>query len=128
LIYVDSSVILAELLGEDRTPSPALWQGSLIASQLAQYEVYIRLHRDGLGTSHKPAATELLGRLAFVDLLPSVLQRALEPFPMPLRTLDALHLATLEFVARAGHDVALASYDTRLADCARAIDIPLARF
>lgn len=127
MIYVDSSVVLAELLGEDRAPSPPLWQSSPIASRLVQYEVFTRLHRTGLGSSHRQSAIALLERIALLEMLPSVLQRALEPFPLPLRTLDALHLATLEFVSKAGNDVALASYDTRLVACASAMNIPVAQ-
>jgi hypothetical protein len=59
-------------------------------------------------------------------MLPSVLERALEPFPTPLRTLDALHLATVEFLRRDGADVELASYDTRLVAAARALNIKIA--
>jgi predicted nucleic acid-binding protein len=123
LIYLDSSVVIAELLSETRTPSPRLWENSLIASRLVHYEVFTRLHRAGLGSSHQHAASALLERVAVIEMLPSVLKRTLEPFPFPLRTLDALHLATLVFVARSGHDVALASYDMRLIECARAMDV-----
>jgi hypothetical protein len=59
-------------------------------------------------------------------MLPSVLQRALEPFPTPLRTLDALHLATAEFLRRDIADVELASYDTRLVAAAGALNIKIA--
>jgi predicted nucleic acid-binding protein len=127
LIYVDSSVVLAELLGEDRAPSPSFWQNSPVASQLAQYEVWTRLHRTGLGMSHGKEARALLERLIFVDMLPSVLERALEPFPIALRTLDALHLSTAEYLRRAGHDVELASYDARLLAAAKALGIKIAQ-
>jgi hypothetical protein len=59
-------------------------------------------------------------------MLSSVLERALEPFPMPLRTLDALHLATAEYLQRDGNDVELASYDTRLIAAAKALGIKIA--
>ena len=35
----------------------------------------------------------LLGRIAFLELIPEVVGRAREPFPVEVRTLDALHLA-----------------------------------
>ena len=47
-------------------------------------------------------------------MVPNVLARALEPFPAPVRTLDALHLASIEFLRGRGQKVELASYDDRL--------------
>jgi predicted nucleic acid-binding protein len=66
-----------------------------------------------------------MARISLVELSPVVLARALEAFPMPLRTLDALHLATVEFLRSRGRDVALASYDERLLAVARSLAIPL---
>lgn len=126
MIYTDSSVILAELLDEDRAPSPTFWRNALVSSRLAQYEVWTRLHRGGLGSSHKEEARLALAHLTFVDMLPSVLQRALEPFPIPLRTLDALHLATVDYLRNDSFTVELASYDTRLIAAAKALDIKIA--
>jgi hypothetical protein len=54
-----------------------------------------------------------------------VLARALEPFPIPLRTLDALHVASLEFLRDRGQSIELASYDERMLAVARALRIPL---
>ena len=42
-----------------------------------------------------------------------VLARALDPWPAPLRTFDALHLASVEFLRAHGQDVKLASYGRR---------------
>jgi hypothetical protein len=68
----------------------------------------------------------LLGRLAFLELAPPVLARALDPFPITVGTLDALHLASIEFLRGNGQKVELASYDDRLLAAARAMRIPLA--
>jgi hypothetical protein len=53
-----------------------------------------------------------------------VLARALEPFPVPVRTLDALHLSTLLFLQSQRQPVELATYDERLAAAAAALGIP----
>jgi predicted nucleic acid-binding protein len=68
----------------------------------------------------------LLGRVALLDLAPPVLARALAPFPGPVRTLDALHLASAEFLRDQRQDVSLATYDERMAGAARALGIPVA--
>jgi hypothetical protein len=56
---------------------------------------------------------------------PAVLARALEPWPMPLRTLDALYLASIEFLRSHRQDVTLASYDSRIIAAAQSLSIPL---
>lgn len=126
MIYLDTSVALAHLLAEDRQPPEALWRQPLVASRLLEYELWTRLNARGLGRSHGEAARRLLERLALVELLPNVLARALEPFPVPVRTLDALHLASLEFLRQRDRKLELASYDERLVAAGRALGIPIA--
>ncbi len=125
MIYLDTSVGLAQLLAEDRVPPPALWREPIVASRLLEYEIWIRLHARGLGRSHGEAARDLLARVTFVELMQPVLERALAPFPTPVRTLDARHLASLEFLRSRRQEVALATYDERLKAAARALRIPL---
>jgi len=43
-----------------------------------------------------------------------------------IRTLDALHLAAVDYLRSPGGSIELASYDTRLIAAARAVAIPLA--
>ncbi len=126
MIYLDTSVALAHLLAEDRRPPDAVWREPLAASRLLEYELWTRLDARGLGASHGEAARRLLERIALLELAPHVLARALEPFPAPVRTLDALHLASIEFLRARGQKVELASYDDRLTDAARRLGIPIA--
>ena len=96
MIYVETSVVLAQLLAEDRCPPESLWAGTPVSSRLTEYEVWTRVHARGLGASHGESVRLLLGRLGWLELTPVVLARALEPWPVALRTLDALHLASAE--------------------------------
>ena len=127
MIYLDTSVALAWLLTEDRRPPASLWGGTLVSSRLLEYEIWTALHARGLADSHGEAARGLIGRVALLELTPRVLARALDAFPgpAPLRTLDALHLASCAYLANQGQDVELASYDRRMNAVARAMDIPL---
>ena len=125
MIYVDSSIALAHLLVEDQRPPPAFWSESLIASRLLEYEVWCRLHAHALAPSHGTGARDLLARVSMVELSPLVLARALEPFPVPLRTRDALHLASIEFLRGRRLQPRLASYDERMLRAARAMGIDL---
>lgn len=125
MIYLDTSVALAHLLAEDRSPPAALWEEVLVSSRLLEYELWTRLHARKLVASHGEHARELMQRLALLELAPTVLVRALEPFPVTVRTLDALHLASIEFLRSQRQDVALASYDARMLDAARQLRIPI---
>ena len=126
MIYLDSSVVLAQLLAEDRYPEPTFWQeGPFVASRLLEYEVWNRVNARGLGPSHGDDLRALLARLSFLELETPVLARALEPFPVPVRTLDALHLASIGFLQGLGQRPTLATYDSRFAEAANALGIPL---
>jgi predicted nucleic acid-binding protein len=124
VIYLDASVALAYLFLENRAPPDAIWQEAITASQLLEYEVWNRIHAQGLVRSHGEKATALLSRVAFVELTPAVLVRALEPFPVPVRTLDSLHLATADFLRAGRQPIELLSYDKRMLAAAQAMGIP----
>lgn len=119
MIYLDTSVALAHLFAEDRRPPDELWSETLVSSRLLEYELWTRVHARGLTKSHDEQVRGLLGRVAFVELARPVLERALEPFVKPVRTLDALHLASMDFLRRNGQTLKLASYDDRLITSAR---------
>ena len=102
MIYLDTSVALAYLLAKDRAPPDRLWQEPLISSRLIEYEIWTRIHARKLTRSHADEVRSLLGRLALIELPPPVVARALEPFPKPVRTLDALHLASMDFLRKQG--------------------------
>jgi len=125
MIYLDTSVALAHLLAEDHIPPSQLWEAELASSRLLEYEIWTRLHARGLGTSHGESARNLIGRVALLELLPPVLVRALEPFPTPVRTLDALHLASLDFLRQQGQAIQLASYDDRMLKAAAAMAVKI---
>jgi hypothetical protein len=127
VIYVDTSVVLAQLLAEDRRPVASFWdQPSLVSSRLLEYEVWARINARGMGVDMGDDVRAVLARLAFLELVPPVLARAVEPFPVPMRTPDTLHLASLDFLRGLGQRPALATYDLRMAAAATAMHIPLA--
>lgn len=126
MIYLDTSVALAELFAEDRRPPDALWGEPLVSSRLLEYELWTRVNARGAARTHGDAVRELLARVSLVELAPTVLARALEPFPAPVRTLDALHLATAQFLVAQRQKLALATYDERLRACAARMKLELA--
>ena len=121
MIYLDSSVVLAHLFDEARRPPPDLWRQVLQSSRLLEYEVWNRLHAYGLASKAGPEARRVLDISDLVGLTPQVLARALQPFPIAVRTLDGLHLATMEHLRGLGARLDLASYDVRLIAAAEAM-------
>jgi len=126
MIYLDTSVALAHLLIETKQPRDSLWRETLVSSRLLEYELWTQINNRGLVASHGEATRALIGQIALLELVPPLLARALEPFPVPVRTLDALHLASLEFLRGHGQRVELASYDQRLIAAAETLKIPIA--
>ena len=121
MIYADTSVVLAQLLAEDRCPPAGFWQEALVSSRLLEYEIWNRVNARKLAQSHGEAARSLIGRVALLELAPPVLARALEPFPEPVRTLDALHLASADFLRSQGQQLKVATYDERMARAAQVL-------
>jgi hypothetical protein len=127
VIYIDSSVALASVLAEERKPPETLWVAAqLSSSRLLEYEVWNRAYARGIGQTHRDEIEAMLRKIDLVELSRDCLHRALRPFPVQVRTLDGLHLATMEFLQRNGEPIELASYDHRLLAAARALDISIA--
>ena len=125
MIYVDTSVALAQMLASDRRPPASLWHEPLVSSRLLEYELWSCLHARDLGASHGEAARLLIGRLAMVELSRPVLTRALHPFPTRVCAADALHLASADFLRRQGQAVTVASYDDQFLLAARSMGLAI---
>ncbi|MCY4340426.1 MAG: PIN domain-containing protein [Gammaproteobacteria bacterium] len=125
MIYLDTSVALAQLLAEDRQPPASLWGETLVSSRLLEYEIWTRLHARKVADSHGEAARNLVGRIALLELAPPILARAMDPFPHPIRTLDALHLASLQYLIEQRQEMRLASYDRRMLAAAQSMQLPI---
>jgi predicted nucleic acid-binding protein len=121
LIYIDSSVVLAQLLTEAHRPAAAFWQQVSVSSRLLEYEVWNRVWARGLGRSLRNEIHAVLRKIDMVGLGPLALRRA----QVAVRTLDALHLAIIDFLRGSGEAIELASYDKRLIAAARALAIPI---
>ena len=125
LTYIDSSVALAHLFAESRFPREIFWDRELTSSRLLEYEVWNRIHARGGSVATSASAQALLSGIELLEMTGQTLERALRPFPLAVRTLDGLHLATIEFIRARGDAVELASYDNRLIVAAQRIGIPV---
>lgn len=127
VVYVDTSVILATVLTERVRPDVAFWENPLLlTSVLSDYETWTRLHAYGAAARLGADAANTLGALNLIALTPEIGARCRSPFPCPVRTLDALHLATAEHLRHRGYLVEIAAYDTRM--CEAAIKMGFALF
>jgi predicted nucleic acid-binding protein len=69
----------------------------------------------------RKVALEHLSRFDLIEIDSRVLERAADPFPTALGTLDGLHLASTLMARREISDLRLATHDRELATAARAV-------
>lgn len=125
MIYLDTSVAFAEIMSEPRRPPPSFWNQEIGSSQLLRYEIWNRLHVYDAGPYRHEKARDVLRAIDLFAMSDDVLLRALTRFPVPVRTLDGLHLATMGHLRGHGATVELASYDVRLIAAAQAMEFPI---
>lgn len=125
LVYVDTSVVLARLQAEERQPPAGFFDAALVSSRLLQYECWNRVNARSLATEVGAELDQTLARISFVELSEPALRRALQRWPVPVRTLDGMHLATLLFLIGDGHIVSLATFDDAMARAASRMKIPV---
>lgn len=123
MIYLDASVVLARLLAEEVSPPDQLWHLPLVSSRLLHYEVWNRIYAYDLGAAASDDARLILRHVRFVEMNREILDRALFPLPISLRTLDTLHLVTMDYLHRQDGNLTVASYDHRLRAAAVALGI-----
>lgn len=129
IAYLDSSVILRVVLeAPARLPEWGLLKRGVI-SRLAETEcmrAIDRLRFSGDLTLESSAlrreiVLKVLDRLEIVELTAAILRRAGQPMVAPLKTLDAIHLASAELWRETrGEEIAFATHDRALGLGARA--------
>lgn len=68
MIYLDSSVALAQIRSEERRPNPSFWLQPMISSRLLPYEVWNRLHAYGSSAYRQGKARQVLRRVRLVEM------------------------------------------------------------
>lgn len=126
IVYAESSAVLAWLLGEATGESVRRVLGAaetVMTSDLTLVECDRAFHRartlGALTAEEFTERSEDLERLskgwALLRLSPEIVERARGPFPEgPVRSLDALHLASVAKVAEFEPGVVLLAHDKRL--------------
>lgn len=127
--YVDSSVVLRIVLSEPKRLRGWSRITTPIASELIRLECLRTIDRARLRLSlkdkdvanHRSHVLELLESFNLVAVDGVVLDRAAEPFPTMLGSLDAIHLASAVLAREEFDDLILATHDDDLAIAARAV-------
>ena len=129
IAYIDTSALLRVVLRETDALDDLRTYDGLVSSELIAVEsarTIDRLRMQGLLTMEEAVeriavVNEWLEAVDLVLLRPAVLNRASEPMPMPIGTLDAIHLATaLTWRDRLGPLPAMLTHDATLGAAARA--------
>lgn len=129
IAYLDASVILRLILGQ--TDQLAEWSdvSAGVASALAEVECLRTLDRlrtetglsDSVVAARRVAVYNFMRSVEIVETTPAVLDRASQPLPTTLGTLDAIHLATATlWIERTGESLVMATHDRALARAAGA--------
>lgn len=133
--YVDASVLLRIALGQpDSLPEWSRIErgvaSALIATESLRTLDRLRLRvglPDAEVAERRAKIFELIASLELVDIDSTVLDRAAQPMPTEIGTLDAIHLATaLLWKDMAGQDLTMATHDDALAIAAEAHGLPVA--
>ena len=129
--YLDASVLLRHILLGEEPIRHALEFPRVVSSELIEIECRRVLHRcrltgeltDETLTVARERLDEVLAGIDLLEMSRQIKQRAMDPFPVNVRTLDALHVATALMVGEDAGGVALFSHDEGMNRCARSLGI-----
>lgn len=130
-VYIDSSVLLRVVLGE---PEPLKeWRriDHAVSSELIRLECLRTIDRarieldlpDEAVSQQRADVLDALDAFGLVPLTGNVLERAAEPFPTLIGSLDAIHLASALLVRRQYDELVFATHDRQLGLAARALGV-----
>lgn len=124
MIYLDSSAVLKLLFEEAESVALAAWLSErrdvpAVSSELAKVEVVRAARR--LDSGVVPAARALVAQLDLVPLRGAIVDSAAEVEPPVLRSVDAIHLASVLSIR--AELTAFVAYDARLRAAAEAAGV-----
>jgi uncharacterized protein len=134
IAYVDSSVLLRFILDQPGRLSALLQADGRVTSLVTEVECLRAVEsartRGQLDTDEYADRRRIvfaqLRRMRRLPVTRSVLRRAGEPYPLPVKSLDAIHLASaLMLREREARDLVFATHDRQLGRVAAVMDFPV---
>ena len=134
IAYVDASVMVRFVTLEPHRLAELTAFDERVTSLIAEVECLRAVDKARLSgeiddeelTNRRLAVFAQLRRMRLVVPSRSILARAGEPFPLALKALDAIHLATaLQWRERRAPDLVFATHDRHLARAAGALGFPV---
>jgi predicted nucleic acid-binding protein len=127
--YIDSSVVLRIVFAQPGRLQRWRQITEPVSSELIRVECLRAIDRARIRAGLDDAAVALRHAVAFehltairkIPLERRILERAAEPFPTALGSLDALHLASALAARREIRELVFATHDRELATAARAV-------
>jgi predicted nucleic acid-binding protein len=132
--YIDSSVLLRVVLGEPESLASWARIDQALSSELIRLEclrtidrarIQLRLGDDAV-SRQRADVLEAIDSLSLIPLSTLVLERAAEPFPTFVGSLNAIHLASALLVGEPYGELLFATHDQQLAIAARAMGLSVA--
>ena len=132
-VYFDSSIILRVVLGERNRLVEWSRVSEAVTSEITRVECLRVIDRLRLASGmadrelarRRATALHVLSGFEVIRLNRAVLERAAEPFPLQVRTLDALHVASALLARTRYPAMRFATHDTELAAVALAEGLPV---
>ncbi len=128
-VYVDSSVLLRVILGEAGRLGSWARIDHAVSSELIRLEslrtidrarLRLRLEDEDVAR-RRSAVLEAIESFSLVPVTTDVLERAAEPFPTTIGSLDAIHLASALLVRPKFDQLSIATHDRELGLAARSV-------
>ena len=128
ITYVDASVVLRIVMGEDQ-PLEGWEQLTPVSSELTKVECLRTIGRYQWSNSVAPDilaerranALMIMQAIQLAAVSSAVLERAADPFPTHVATLDAIHLSTALILREEMAELSFATHDVKLAIAARSM-------
>lgn len=128
-VYIDSSVLLRVILGEPGRLRSWARIDTAFSSELIRVECLRTIDRarvqlqleDAAVSRHRADVLEAVDAMHLIALAGPVVDRAADPFPTSLGSLDALHLASALLAREEVEDLSFATHDQALGVAARAV-------
>ena len=134
IAYVHSSVLLRLILDQPDPLSDLLRFDSRVTSLVAEVECLRGVESarsrgqltGGEAADRRSIVYAQVRRMRRLAVSRAVLRRAGEPYPLPIRSLDAIHLASALIVRdREAPDLVFATHDRRLGRLAAVVGLPV---